>query len=78
MGKVNEFGILPKSNVIMGWAVGLEDPFYARVTRLTVIVCNEIVYNSWKEAWFLVDISMVVQGRLTEDFRLKEFFFLVP
>ena len=46
MGKINEFGILPKSNVIMGWAVGLEDPFYARVTRLTVIACNEIVYNS--------------------------------
>ena len=61
----------------MGWAVGLEDPFYARVTRLTVIVCNEIVYNSWKEAWFLVDISMVVQG-WTENGRLKEFFFLVP
>ena len=58
--------------------VGLEDPFYARVTRLTVIICNEIVYNSWKEAWFLVDISMVVRSGLTEDFGLKEFFFLVP
>ena len=58
----------------MGWAVGLEDPFYARVTRLTVIVCNEIVYNSWREAWFLVDISMVVQ---TENGRLKEFFRLL-
>ena len=57
----------------MGWAVGLEDPFYARVTRLTVIVCNEILFNSWREAWFLVDMSIVVEG-LTENGRLKEFF----
>ena len=62
MGKINGVGILPKSKVIMGWAVGLEDPFYARVTRLTVIVCNEILFNSWREAWFLVDISIVVQS----------------
>ena len=60
MGKINGFGILPKSKVIMGWAVCIEDPFYAEVTGLTVLFQQRNLSNSWKEAWFLVDI--VVQS----------------
>ena len=62
MGKINGFGILPRSKVIMGWAVCIEDPFYAEVTRLTVICQVKNLSNSWKEAWFLVDMSIVARS----------------